>query len=359
MKALFVILLVFPLTISKVDAQNRIIFKNGNFLDCSISMINPDYLSVTTFDERHKKESQYLNYQDIVKIQGPITKSQKRIIEIRNPAIVIEETFIPSGKELDNRSSEYLQLHVGAFDNIVPFEEIASYYVDGVLYKYYNRNGIFLTMNVSAERNYGKYFVANISIQNLSGEKFEFFPTEIEALHMVSGGSILAHVLSNEEYMKIVDRRQSWNSLLVSFGQATAAMNAGYSNSSTSTNIQGNINQDYSGQIGSPSETYQGTTSSYVNVNVNSQTKYFDGSAQYAARQNASKNIASYNTEQYQVRENLNAGYLKRSTIFNEQHVFGQININYEKVKQVIVIVPIKGESYCFPWSTEDEVSFN
>lgn len=119
MKALFVILLVFPLTISKVDAQNRIIFKNGNFLDCSISMINPDYLSVTTFDERHKKESQYLNYQDIVKIQGPITKSQKRIIEIRNPAIVIEETFIPSGKELDNRSSEYLQLHVGAFDNIV------------------------------------------------------------------------------------------------------------------------------------------------------------------------------------------------------------------------------------------------
>ena len=359
MKSLFVFLFVFYFSLSAIVAQNRIIFKTGNFLDCSISMINPDYLAVYTFDERQKRKSQQINYQDIVKVHGPITKSQKRIIEIRNPEIVIEESFNPLGRDLDQNSIDYLKLQVGSIEKLVPFEEIETYFIDGVLYKYYNRNGIVLTMNVSAERNYGKYFVANISIQNLTGDRFEFLPSEIKALHMIDGGSISAQVLNSEEYMKIVDRRQSWNSLLVSFGQTTSAMNAGYSTSSTNTNIQGNINQEYSGQIGSTSETYQGNTNSYVNVNVNSQTQSFDGSAQYAARQNASKNIAAYNSQQYQVRENLNAGYLKRSTIFNEQHVFGHINITFDKVNQVIIIVPINGENYCFPWTTEEEVSFN
>ena len=135
MKALFVFLFVFYLSLSAIEAQNRIIFKSGNFLDCSISMIDPDYLAVFTFDERRKKKSQQINYQDIAKVHGPITKSQKRIIEIRNPEIVIEETFVPIGRDLDHNSIDYLKLQVGSIENLVPFEEIETYYIDGVLYK--------------------------------------------------------------------------------------------------------------------------------------------------------------------------------------------------------------------------------
>ncbi len=360
MKSIITYLFIISLSINILEGQNRIIFKTDNFLDCKIRMINPDGLSISALDETNKKISYIISYEEIARIHGSLTKSQVALLKNRNPNIRFDESLLPLENVIDYSGNDYLHQYLTTVENLVPQEEIQSYYRDGELYKYYFRNGITITMNVFVEKSYGKYYVAFISIQNLTGDKFDIIPSQIRAMHMIPGGSKNAKVLTNEEYLAIVDRRQSWNTFLVAFGEAASAHNAGSSRSTTNANIQGNINNynNYSGQIGNTTGSYQGTTNTMVNMNVNSQTTTRDGAAQYAAKQNARNNVASYNNQQFQIRENLNAGYLKRNTVFNEQNVFGHVNINYEPVKQLVVIVPIDGENYCFPWDYENEISF-
>jgi hypothetical protein len=51
------------------------------------------------------------------------------------------------------------------------------------------------------------------------------------------------------------------------------------------------------------------------------------------------------------VKKKLNQGYLKKNTIFNEQEIFGVVNIKYDKAETIYIRIPINGMTYSFSWN--------
>jgi antitoxin component YwqK of YwqJK toxin-antitoxin module len=234
-----------------------------------------------------------------------------------------------------------------------PTKERKTFYKDGKTFQYYVYNGISVTMHLSIEKNYGKYYVALIAIENLTGSPFNFDPTKIKAILYKNGKEEFKDALSAYDYMKKVNRRQSWNAALVAFGEASAANQAGYSSSRTTSTTSGYANSygSASGYYGNTYGSFYGSSSTYGTATTNSTTQSYNGAAAYAAQQNASNNIRNYQNQQYQIRDVLNQGYLKMNTIDNEQRIIGQVNINYENADEIQIIIPVNGDYYEFDWS--------
>lgn len=232
-------------------------------------------------------------------------------------------------------------------------KECKSFYRDGQTYQYYVYRGISITMTLSAGRNYGKYFIAYVAIENLSGKSFNFNPNYITAAFENNGKTENGEVLSSNEYLRIVNNRQAWNSALVAFGESSAANQAGYSSSSTTSNTSyySNSYGSASGYYGNTYGNVYGSASTYGNATTRSNTQSYNGAANYAAHQNAQQNINNFQSQQYQIRQVLNDGYLKLNTINNEQRLIGQINIKYKTAKRIKITIPVNGENYDFWWS--------
>jgi|GEM_PF-802610 len=232
-------------------------------------------------------------------------------------------------------------------------KECKSFYRDGKTFQYYVHNGISVTMHLSIERTYGKYYIAYVSIENLTGKSFNFDPTNIKAFMIDSGTETYGDVLSANEYMNKVKNRQAWNAALVAFGESSAANQAGYS-SSTSTSTTSGYSNSYGSASGYYGNTYgsvSGSSRTYGSATTRSNTQSYNGAANYAAQQNAQQNINNYQNQQYQIRNVLNQGYLKLNTIDNEQRIVGQINIKYKSANKIKVIVPVNGINYDFWWN--------
>ncbi|SDD23331.1 hypothetical protein [Williamwhitmania taraxaci] len=228
-----------------------------------------------------------------------------------------------------------------------------SYYKDGKTFQYYVHNGISVTMHLSIERTYGKYYVAYVAIENLTGKSFNFNPETITAIMIKSGTETSGEVLSANEYMRKVNNRQAWNAALVAFGESSAANQAGYSSSTTTSSTSGYANSygSASGYYGNTYGSVYGSSSTYGSATSRSNTQSYNGAANYAAQQNAQQNINNFQNQQYQIQNVLNQGYLKLNTIDNEQRIVGQININYKSADKIKVTIPVNGVNYDFWWN--------
>lgn len=232
-------------------------------------------------------------------------------------------------------------------------KEIKLFYKDGKAFQYYTHNGISITMHLSIERNYGKYYVAHIALENFTGDSFHFNPHNIKALFKNKERESNAVVLTKGEFLKKVNNRQAWNSALVAFGESYTANQAGYSSSTTTSTTSGVSNSygSVSGYYGNTYGSFYGNSSTYGTSTTISNTTTYNPTANYIAQQNAQQNINEYQNQQYQVKKVLDDGYLKINTIENEQRIFGQINIKYKKSDQIRVIVPVNGIEYEFLWN--------
>jgi len=199
-------------------------------------------------------------------------------------------------------------------------EKSKVFYKDGETYKYYTQNGIIVTMNLKVENSYGKYYIARIAISNLTGSEFNFEPKDISAILIKDDIETNGEVLSSNDYMKKVTNKQRWESTLVSFGQAISTIGAGYSSSVISDGKNVVVQKSYN---------------SAENTMVN---------------QNAQNNINNLNNQQFQIKNELNSGYLKLNTIFNEERIYGQVNIVFKQANKIKVTIPINGVGYDFLW---------
>ncbi len=232
-------------------------------------------------------------------------------------------------------------------------KEIKIFYKDGKAFQYYTHNGISLTMHLSIERNYGKYYVAHIALENFTGDSFHFYPHNIKAFLKNKGKESNGVVLTRNEFLKKVSNRQAWNSALVAFGETYSASQAGYSSSTTTSTTSGYSNSygSISGFYGNTYGSFYGNSSTYGTSSTISTTTTYDPTANYIAQQNAQQNINEYQNNQYQIKKVLNDGYLKINTIENEQRIFGQINVKYKKSEQIKIIVPFNVIEYEFLWN--------
>ena len=133
--------------------------------------------------------------------------------------------------------------------------------------------------------------------------------------------------------MKKVRHRQNSAAFFAAMGENARANQAGYSSSYSNSN--------YSGYVGN----------TYGNVNVNSATQSYNGAASYAAHQKANQNMAVYNNQLIAIKNSINQGYLRTTTIQSGEQLLGYVNIKYKKAQGIRVSVTVNGYQYWFGFS--------
>jgi hypothetical protein len=159
-----------------------------------------------------------------------------------------------------------------------------------------------------------------------------------------------AHVLTYNEYMKKVSHRQFWNAYATSLLENDAASKAGYSSSTTRSSASGYTKSSgsASGHVGNTYGSVYGTSSTYSTAYGSSTTQNYDGAAAYAAQQNANRNVANYQNQQYQIKQTLSEGYMKLNTVMNEMEYLGYVNIEFIKADKLDIYIPVNGTTFVF-----------
>jgi hypothetical protein len=245
------------------------------------------------------------------------------------------------------------------FIKSTPVKEFGSNFKDGNLILYYKHKGMSLSMTIYIDKNYGNYYQAWISIQNFTGKNLLLAPNRITAktLNRKTTEIVDLKILSDDEYMNKVKRRQSWQNFAVAFGNSLAASNAAYSYSTTNSSVTGVTNSFGSAQgyVGNTYGYASGWSSSYSTAYGRSITNSYNGSAAYAAQQNANEQTNAYISNQYEIKNRLLEGYVKTNTLANQTEFMGYFNIQFIKTDNLRIEIPINGETYIFDrgWTNE------
>ena len=230
-----------------------------------------------------------------------------------------------------------------------PVKEKGEFLKDGKIVKYFIHKGFIIGLNLTIESLYGKYYTAYISIENYTKNRRDFFPERIISyVKNIDGSTQFSSALSYEAYMKKVNKKQKNESFFYALGESISAMNTGYSASNTNTNSNGQSNS--LGYFGNSNGYVSSNVRTYANVSSNSTTVNYDATANYFARQNATKNINDFNNMQYSIRKNINLGYFKANTIFSNERINGYVNIPFTKANELIIKIPLNNEVYTFEW---------
>lgn len=214
-------------------------------------------------------------------------------------------------------------------------DERKSDYKDGDEWCFYNKNGIFVSVNNQQVRDYGKYYQIKVVISNNS-----FFPIEIDSSNITA--SIIdkddelkdIKVYTVEEYMKKVRRKQNWTMALLGVSAGMNSASAGYSTSNSYTYYNG-----YSSNTGAYSGFASTTTTTY------------DAAAAYQAQVLSSQQMMSCSDAMANDREVRQEGYLKRTTIYPGECISGFVNAERKKGSSLMINVNINGAIYKFPYS--------
>lgn len=263
-----------------------------------------------------------------------------------------ESGFNFYGVRIDTIKKEKDFIDIASFVDDTPVKEYGYYYKDGRPIYYYKYKGVTVAVFLYGDNNYGKYYQANILVSNLSGKDLNFNPDLITARMQKKEEVFPAQVLSYNEYMKKVQRRQNWNAFAVAFSESMAASNAGYSSSASSTRSSGysSTTGSASGYVGNTYGSVYGSSTTYGSTYSTTYSQSYDGAAAYAAQQNANRNVANYQYQQYSIKKSLSEGYLRLNTLSNETEYVGFINIPYKKVDNLEIVIPFYDTKFVFVW---------
>ena len=233
--------------------------------------------------------------------------------------------------------------------------EKGIYLKNNVPIQYFKSRGIILTMYLQAVKQYGKYYTVNMDLQNFSGKSILFSLNKVSAEgYIVKDGQISKtiplEVLTSYEYDKKVASKQAWSNFWVGLGEGMAASNAGYSSSTTTYNGSSQTSA-YASAYGYAGNTYgyaNAYGSAYTTTYGKAHTESYNGAAAYAAQQNARANTERHAAAQYEIRQQLNEGYVKNNTIQNQVEYSGFFNIKYKKIDHIKIVFEIDGISFPF-----------
>jgi hypothetical protein len=210
---------------------------------------------------------------------------------------------------------------------IVPITQRKVIYQDDEPVQFYFADGLSVAVKLSTKQLYGDYYEAYVTIENGSGDQFDYDPSEITASLIDGDVATEGEVLVYKDYMQKVKRRQAWTAAFSAFANVAAASTAGYS--STNTNIYAK-------------------SSSGKSVSVHGNTTTYDAGAALAASQNASNNMNQLANQQYDIKNTISEGYLKKNTIFPNSRLVGFVNIKFQNAQHILLNVPVNGKVYHF-----------
>jgi len=289
---------------------------------------------VQTFNDKGKLVGQY-NYDEDglldghqVKYNSEGVKTEEMEYSHGNPTKDYYWAYDKNGATSRYSYLTHLPMRLATSDKvIVPFTEKKLIYQDGIPVQYYFIDGLSVAVKISTKQLYGSYYEAFITIENGSGNQFDFDPSYITASFDLDGKISEAEILSYNDYIKKVKRRQAWTAAFTAFAEAAAATSAGYSSSNLNAYAQG---------------------SNGKSVSVHASSTSYNGAATYAASQNAANNVGQMLNQQYDIKRNISEGYLKINTVFPNSRLIGFINIKQENADHILLNVPVNGKVYHF-----------
>ena len=216
-------------------------------------------------------------------------------------------------------------------------------YKDGTLWQFYNKNGVIIALTNTIIKDYGKWHRIDVVISNNTIIPIEFDPViNISALSTdIEGLTTDLQVWSSDEYLKKVNRSQTWAAVLMGVAEGMSTANAGYSTSTTNSYYSGNTYAYGSGGYGYGG--YSGTATSY--------TTTYDAGAAYQARVLSQQRMADFSNAMAEEQEIKKLGYLKKNTIYPGETISGYVHIKRIKGETVQFIVKIETAEYIFDWN--------
>lgn len=221
--------------------------------------------------------------------------------------------------------------------------ERKSDYKDGTPWQFYNKNGVIIALTNTIVKDYGKWHRIDIVISNNTIIPIEFDPVmNISASSTdIEGLTTDLQVWSSDEYLKKVNRSQTWAAVLMGVAEGMSTANAGYSTSTTNSYYSGNAYAYGSGGYGYGS--YSGSATSY--------TRTYDAGAAYQARVLSQQRMADFSNAMAEEQEIKKLGYLKKNTIYPGETISGYVHIKRIKGETVQFIVKIETAEYIFDWN--------
>ena len=211
-------------------------------------------------------------------------------------------------------------------------------YQDGTPWQFYNKNGVIIALTNTIVKDYGRWHRIDIVISNNSIIPIEFDPViNISASSTdIEGFTTDLEVWSSEEYLKKVNRSQTWAAVLMGVAEGMSTANAGYSTSTTNSYYSGSTYG--SGGYGS----YSGTATSY--------TRTYNAGAAYQAQVLSQQRMADFSNAMAEEQQIKKLGYLKRNTIYPGETISGYVHVKRIKGETVQFVIEIEKAEYIFDW---------
>ena len=208
-------------------------------------------------------------------------------------------------------------------------------YKDGMPYEIYFKNGLTITLKCAIKRDYGKWFRVDMIITNHSLTPIEVTPeNNITAVAFDEQNMPTdLQVRSYDEYMKKVNRSQTWSAILMDVSEGLSTAGAGYSTSTTT------VHSSHGGSTSFRTSTYSPTAAAQTNL---------------ASQQR----IANFSQALQNDRKIKQLGYLKKNTIYPGESVSGFVHIDCDKGLRLVVNVNIEGAEYLYEWGIGKQNTF-
>lgn len=208
-------------------------------------------------------------------------------------------------------------------------------YRDGTPWEVYFKNGITIALTNSIVKDYGKWHRIELIISNNSTTPIEFPPEfSISAYTTDSQGlTTYTKVWTHDEYLKKVNRAQTWMAIAVGISEGLASSGAGYS-TSTTTGYSSN------GVI----STYHTTT--------------YSAAAAYQANLASQQRIANFSQALQEEKNIKQMGYLKKNTIYPGESVSGYVHVERIKGEHIVFVINIEGAEYLYEWNFDKKNVF-
>lgn len=226
----------------------------------------------------------------------------------------------------------------------------------------YLLNGIRLTANMKAVKDYGKYYRVYLLLTNYTNSAFNFDVSDIEAKVLDKNLKEKSPKIYNaDEYIKKIGKKTALAKWYHNTNERINAAQAGQ------TTIQTQVNgssQNTSNTYGNASAYSSNGSTAYGNFTSQENSKnsfsgtastvITDYSAAYEAQQAAQKNIDDYNSNLEAIKKNRFDDYIHNTTLQPYTSLIGYINIDQDSGNELDVVIHVNNQEYSFSFPIGD-----
>lgn len=261
-------------------------------------------------------------------------QGQSVVYDAGNPDIAYVTQFV-QGKPLNNETMIYYSsgrairadFETKKMITLKPVStDCKSKYKDGIASWYYDINGIYVSLNFTKSKQYGKYYQCFIQFYNNTNDPIEINPENISGKYIKGGDARDIVLMPAEEYLKKIARMQKWGQAMAGFSSGMATYNAGYSTSTTNATAVG-------------SGGYAMGTSTTTTYNPYQKQAIINQENQKLANQAAADK---------QVKDAIDGSILKRTVVEPGEELIKSFFIDYLSADKLIINLEINDIIYPF-----------